>query len=146
MMQNVGTDWNLCQNTWQSIIDRHGESPTANDFNSREFVIVAVWTVYGIVDNGGFEYLFEGDLPGDPGYQRSLAAFRTIGCAEALWAFEEALSLFPGGVVPKDSDERNEVFRANPEAIRNAIACRFWDSNDEIVSKLAEYIRKEFME
>ncbi|MCI0411303.1 DMP19 family protein [bacterium] len=93
MSKKVNSDWNLCQDTWQQIIDRYGENPSASDFTPREFVVVAVWTVSGIVGNGGFEYLFEGDLPGDTDYQLALMAFRTIGCEEAASTFEEAQSM-----------------------------------------------------
>jgi hypothetical protein len=136
--------WDLCQATWKSIVDRYGESAMATDFTPRERVVVAVWTVSGIVGNGGFEYLFGSELPGDPDYQLSLDAFRAIGCDEAVAAFEGALCLFPGGVVPHDDEERATAFATNPEHLRTALASRFWATDDIMVTKLAAFIRKEF--
>lgn len=93
-------------------------------------MVVAVWTVYGIIGNGGFEYLFESRVPGDPDYLRSLEAFRAIGCGEAVAAYEGALRLFPGGFVPRDDQERKRVFRATPEDVRAALAGRFRHAGD----------------
>lgn len=145
MDKKLTNDWNLCHETWQGIIDRYDENPTASDFTPRELVVVAVWTVSGIIGNGGFEYLFEGDLPGDPDYRLALSAFRTIGCEEAFSAFEDALGLFPGGVTPEDIDERVKAYQSNPAEVRVSLATRFWAADEKIVTKLAAYIRQEFM-
>jgi hypothetical protein len=136
-------DWNLCQRAWKALVERHGDNPAATDFTPREFVVVAVWTVSGIVGNGGFEYLFESDLPGDLDYQLSLAAFRMIGCDEAVAAFEGALRLFPGGSVPRDCAERARAFAATSEDVRTRLATRFWAADEDMVTKLAAYIRRE---
>lgn len=136
--------WDLCQATWKSIVDRYGDGAKATDYAPREWVVVAVWTVSGIVGNGGFEYLFESQLPADPDYQLSLDAFRAIGCKDALAAFEGALRLFPGGIVPHDGEERARVFVASPEEVRTALARRFWDAADAVVANLADFIRREF--
>ena len=135
-------DWDLCNATWKGLVDRRGENPRATDFTPGEFVVVAVWTVFGIVRNGGFECLFSSDLPGDPGYKLALEAFRTLGCESALASFEGALSGFPGGVIPEDDAERKRLFMASSEEVRAALAAQFWNAEAEIVSKCAAYIRQ----
>src|SRR5262245_63775631 len=104
-------DWDLCDVTWRRATDRYGDTAVATDFSPTDRVVVLVWTAYGIVENGGFEYLFSSDLPGDPTYQLTLDAFRTIGSVAAASALEDALAAFPTGTPPTEVDERLALFR-----------------------------------
>jgi len=88
----------------------------------------------------GFRFLFEGYFEGDPGFVYTTAAFRVIECNEAAEAFKEGLALFRGNLPPEDIGERLEVYLKWPEKARNRINERFWDSNEDITAKLAEYI------
>jgi hypothetical protein len=45
--------------------------------------VLFVHAARGLIENGGLEYFFEDDFPGQPAYDRFAAAFRTIGAAEA---------------------------------------------------------------
>ncbi len=65
-----------------------------------------VWHSAGIIDNGGFEYLFAGDFPGDPDYQITAETYKTAGLLRGYEAFQEAFALFPKGRVPHDRAER----------------------------------------
>jgi len=143
MKPELKAPWRLCNSTWQRIVDRYGENPKATDFSPKERPVVLVWTVTGIVENGGFEYLFGEDLPGDPGYQLAIEAFRTIGCKRATRALRDALRLFPDGKVPASVPRRRAVFRAHPDKKRDRLASRFWNAEAEIVTHLAAYIREE---
>ena len=62
-------DFALCNGKWRAITDRYGDSAKATDFSEDERTVVLVWTVLGIVDNGGFRYLISSELPGDPQYK-----------------------------------------------------------------------------
>jgi hypothetical protein len=137
---DLGGAWELCNSAWRGIVDQHGDAARATDFAAHERVVVLVWTVMGIVDNGGFEYLFSSELPGDPGYRLSLAALRTIRCHGAADALEDALRVFPGGQAPLDDATRKAMFDAHPEEERRRLASRFWQAHDAIVMKLAAYI------
>ena len=75
MKNNVieGNDsFTICNNTWKNIINKYGEAAIATDFNESERVIALVWTVTGIIGNGGFEYLFSSNLPSDENYKYTL--------------------------------------------------------------------------
>jgi hypothetical protein len=145
MLDTVEDDFRLCNSMYESIISRSEKtSPPATDFSEGERVVVLVWYVMGVIDNGGFHYLFESALPGDPYYYSTLEAYKQIGCDSAVEAFEQALRLFPNRKPPRDDHERIQAYEKHPQAIRNAIDSRFWKGHDEIVKDLAKYIRANF--
>ena len=92
MLENVEDDFRLCNSMYESIIS-HSEkvSPPATNFSEEERAVILVWYVMGVIDNGGFHYLFESALPGDPYYHFTLEAYKQIGCDSAVEAFEQAL-------------------------------------------------------
>jgi hypothetical protein len=59
MEPDLSVPWRLCNSTWARIVRRYGENANATDFDPTERPVVLVWTVTGIVGNGGFEYLFD---------------------------------------------------------------------------------------
>jgi Domain of unknown function (DUF4375) len=138
-------DWELCNRTCKRLIELYGSDARATDIPQKERTVVLVWTVHGIVGNGGFEALFSGDLPGDPGYQLALDAFRVIGCEVAATAFEDALAVFPRGRVPKDEAKRKAAFVAHGEKDRDLLASRFFRAATDIESRLAAYIRQHHL-
>lgn len=107
-----------------------------------ESVIELVWHVSGLVGNGGFGFLFSGDLNGDPGYIRAEKAFQTIGATEAAAAFQEALGLFEGGRLPHYISVRMRRYESAPEEERERIDLRFFRADTEVVRALADYIRR----
>src|SRR4051812_44953511 len=88
-------DFELCSGVFKHIADRHGNELNVDEETEPERVVTLVWHSYGIIGNGGFQYLFEGTFNGDPGFVLTAAAFRRIRCAGAAEAFEEALAMFP---------------------------------------------------
>jgi hypothetical protein len=97
--------------------------------------------VDGIIGNGGFRYLFESGLPGDPHYQMALSAFRTLGCPESVRAFSEALALFPGGLPPTNGRERLGIYLENVDGSPSSQDVCFWDAHRTRRQNLNEYIR-----
>lgn len=57
--------------------------------------VVLVHAAQGIIDNGGLEYFFESDFPGQPPYSRFVEAYRRIGALEEAQALADAVKLFP---------------------------------------------------
>ncbi len=57
--------------------------------------IALLYVFQGKVDNGGFRYPLETDLPGWPPYSAFVEAYRAIGANEAAKALEEAVAMFP---------------------------------------------------
>jgi hypothetical protein len=138
-------DFDLCSGTYESIISHTQKpSPLATDFSEEERIVILVWYAMGVIDNGGFHYLFESALPGDPYYHFTLEAYKQIGCDSAVEAFEQALGLFPNRKPPTDDQQRIQQYEICPEDIRNAIDSRFWRGHNDIVKNLAKYIRANF--
>ncbi|HLI77132.1 MAG TPA: hypothetical protein VKV02_09315, partial [Acidobacteriaceae bacterium] len=52
--------------------------------------IALLYTVQAMIDNGGFRYFFEGDMPFQPPYSVVVDAYRTIGATEAANHLETA--------------------------------------------------------
>ena len=94
----------------------------------------------GAIGNGGFDYLFEGRIPGDPDYKLSIAAYRTIGCHAAADAFEAAIALFPGGVVPADVERPSDHFYDVPEHRRRAATDVYYGAVADLDERLAAYV------
>jgi hypothetical protein len=57
--------------------------------------VVLVHAAQGIIDNGGLQYFFESDFPGQPPYSVFVDAYRAIGADEEASALAEAVKLFP---------------------------------------------------
>ena len=93
-------DWDLVNATFTKISDRHNHWVDASVYSPVERVIMLVWHLTGIIGNGGFEYLFAGEIDGDPDYHIAAEACKEAGLVRSYEAFREAFSLFPGGVVP----------------------------------------------
>lgn len=57
--------------------------------------LVLVDITHGIIDNGGLEYLFENDFPGNPPYSLFSDAFRRIGAESVASCIELSSQMFP---------------------------------------------------
>lgn len=112
-----------------------------DSYTEEERVVTLVWHAAGIIGNGGFEYLFEGDFNGDPGFIQTAAAFKTIGALESYAAFQRALSIF-GGQYPADPEQRIDAWQRVSEDERDAIERQFYDDEEIMHAGLARYIRE----
>jgi hypothetical protein len=136
-------DFDLVNGTFVKIGDRYGHWVDASQYTAEERVIMLVWHSSGIIDNGGFEYLFSGDFDGDPEFRITADAYRIAGLIGGYDAFQEAFSRFPDSTVPHTSKERIAQYSTTPEAVREAINRKHWqDGWDNLrEKKLAEFIR-----
>src|ERR687890_591346 len=57
--------------------------------------VVLVHAAQGIIDNGGVQYFFESDFPGQPPYSVFVDAYHTIGAEDEAQALADAVKLFP---------------------------------------------------
>jgi hypothetical protein len=57
--------------------------------------VVLVHAAQGIIDNGGLQYFFESDFPGQPPYSVFVEAYRAIGANDEAQALADAVKLFP---------------------------------------------------
>jgi hypothetical protein len=135
----------LCNDTCLAVERRMVEVPFAK-LPIEYRTVWLVWGAGGIIDNGGFEFLFECSVDEDPSFAKSAAAFDEIGCSAASKAFGKAFALFPRARVIKDHDRRVEYYRSVPEGKREPINSAFWKASrcgkGEITARLAKYIRK----
>lgn len=139
-------DFDLCDETYWKIVSHYGEDLRACDLPDIHRAVLLVWHSSGIIDNGGFEYLFSGDLGGDPDYSLTCKSFGIIDCDKALESFKEALAVFPDQETIMDLDKRKQFFESYPEEVKDIINSKFWSvgigGTDEIKTLLASYIRK----
>jgi hypothetical protein len=105
-------------------------------------VVLLAWHAMGIIDNGGFQYLFEGSFEVDPGIGKTAAVFTRIDSRPCAEAFEEVFRLFPDSKPPTDDFERLELYEAVSEDRRRAIDRKFWSGSRSIPTLLARYIRE----
>ena len=74
-------DGKLCDGAF----DRFAEFSNKIDVDSyseEERVVTLVLHSFGIIGNGGIEYLFAGNFNGDPGFVYTAAAFKAIGATD----------------------------------------------------------------
>ena len=137
-------DGDLVNGTFYKIGERYGHWVDATQYSAEEQVIMLVWHSSGIIDNGGFEYLFAGEFPGDPDYHITAEAYKTAGLLRAYEAFQEAFALFPGGKVPDDCAERHQQYQAANRSARDRLDRKLWQDGYDGTRerKLAEFIRK----
>ena len=57
--------------------------------------VLLVHTAQGIIDNGGLQYFFESNFPGEPPYSVFVDAYREIGAEAEATALSAAVALFP---------------------------------------------------
>jgi hypothetical protein len=141
LLEKAG-DFDLVNGTFVKIGDRYRHWVDACRYQAEERIIMLVWHSAGIVDNGGFEYLFEGDY-GDPDFRITADAYQAVGLTRGYQAFQEAFGLFPGGKIPHDAHTRLAQYLKAPEALRMAINEKHWnDRSDKSREKLlARFIR-----
>ena len=71
--------------------------------------VVLVHAAQGLIDNGGLQYFFESDFPGQPPYSVFVEAYRAIGANGEADALADAVNLFPFAD-PHRFQERRENF------------------------------------
>lgn len=139
-----GSDFDLCNGVFKQIAGKYKHDIAADEYTETERVVMLTWHARAIVDNGGFEYLFSYDVPGDPGFTMTVIAFETLGIERAVSAFREALALFPCSKPHRDPEKRMQIYKKAAEATREEINRKFWSAgwDKEIETRLDAYIRK----
>ena len=137
----INDDSDLCACLHKNIVSKTGEDIEISHWSEGVTAFSLVSIASGIIDNGGFQYLFEGNFKGDPGYLITKAAFHTVHARVSAAAFEEALSLFTNGELPENIELRLDLYQEVDQEVRNAIDFKFWSGSDEIEHLLAVYVR-----
>lgn len=138
------SDYQLVDQVFDKIIAHYGDDLV--NCPAEVSVVVLALTASGVIDNGGFEYLFcEWHFPRDPDFTRTSEAFRTVGLNRAYQAFQEAFALFPDGIPPRDPKLRERLYEQADETRRNEVNTEFWQDFREggIRERIfAQYIRE----
>jgi hypothetical protein len=135
-------DFELCDELFKLMIKHYGEDFDVSKCKEKDQPVILAWHAAGIIDNGGFQYLFEGNFKGDPHFAKTEAAFKTIKASKCAEAVEEALKLFPDSKPPQDIDKRLKIYQAVPAAKRESIDVKFFSESKEMKTILAKYIRE----
>lgn len=106
-------------------------------------VFVMIYTAQGIIDNGGFQYLFECDFPGNPEYKRFSDAYREIGAGVIADLLDRAASLFPFTDAHLKRDERISYLRQHCVEADSPMGLLSGEAIGQrlVFTRLAEYVR-----
>jgi len=75
-----------------------------------------VYSAWGIIENGGLQYFFESNFPGDPPYDVFVQAFSSVGLTEIALRFSKLVSLFPFDDPHKFPQERQDFIDSRPSS------------------------------
>lgn len=74
-------------------LERLGGDPSKLDIPQQTVAIL--YSIQPMIDNGGFQYLFENDFPHQPPYSGFVDAYRRIGSTLAAERLAKAVAMFP---------------------------------------------------
>jgi hypothetical protein len=135
-------DFELCTQLFLRMIEHYGDNFDISKCKEKDQLVILVWHASGIIDNGGFQYLFEGSFKGYPYFAKTAAAFKTIKAARCAEAVDEALQLFPDSKPLEDINKRLRIYQAVPAEERGAIDMKFFSESRHMRTILAKYIRE----
>ena len=134
-------DGELIDVVLDSIYALDAEKIDLGKYSVHEETLILVFQILGLAGNRGFEGLFCDEIDGDPGYVRSVAAFKRIEATKAAFCFAELLELFAKTSHRKSFDKRADDFAKANNVKLEMLEGAFLDAEPEIISKLAKYIR-----
>lgn len=134
-------NFKLCDGVVTRIIEYHGDNIDVSALRQEERVVFLVWQAAGIIGNGGFRYLFEGNFKGDPDFALTAEAFQTIGCQKAAEAVQKTLAIFPHSRPPTDIDKRLRYYLKRITSWPTDMDMQFFEAQDDLTNCLARYIR-----
>lgn len=106
--------------------------------------VVVIDTAQGIIDNGGLEYFYESDFPGNPPYSFFVETFRRIGAESVASCIEESSRMFPFPEPHLHEAKRQQWLEtvkhddAHPFVRLSRRAC----GDESVFRKLAEYAER----
>lgn len=77
-------------------------------------VVVIVYSAWGLIENGGFQYFFESNFPEEPPYEVFIQAFSSVGLTDIALRFSKLISLFPFDEPHKFPRKRQEFIGLKP--------------------------------
>jgi len=121
-------------------LGQRAEARGLESLSSAERTALLVWWSKGIIDNGGFEYFYEGTTNA----AEVADAYEKLGLISAAEAFRQSLLFFPPDVIEKGYEACREWMARYSEDERTLhfgkLNSTVW--NLDLSDSLAEYIRK----
>ena len=136
-----GEDFALCNHLFGRICEVHGNGADASALSDEKRTVYLVWGSHGVIGNGGFRYLFESTVRGDPHYSLTRHAFETIGCSEAAEAFAQALAAFPESRPPANQTKRLRAYLRWMPSVPSPADRAFFAAEGTIIRCLANWVR-----
>lgn len=138
-------DIDLADSTFKRILKEHGDDVDPSKIPKSQQTVMLVYHSYGILGNGGFQYLFEGDFTGDPEFLLTRQAYKTIGATDASAAFEKAFAVFPNATPPDNIDRRLKMWRSKYKLSDawtddSSPDSMYLSAMDGVMQKLSDYI------
>jgi hypothetical protein len=135
----------LIDTTFTKILNHYGKNLNPSQIPEPHRTAILVLHAHGIIGNGGFPYLFEGDFPGDPEFLLTRQAFRAINATNASAAFQKAFAVFPNSTPPNEIDDRLQLWQSKytlRDAIRDETSPDgiYFNAMDETMRLLERYI------
>ena len=108
-------------------------------------VVWAVTQAQGTIDNGGLQYFFENDWPGNPSYSFFSNALKVIGALEAANTIDAAVAMFPSNQPETDLELRRNVMEIAEQNGRKQspfyqLSSKLIELGGETMMSLAAYI------
>ncbi len=116
---------------------------------------MTVWAIeqaQGTVNNGGFQFFFENDWPGNPEYAQFVEAFQRIGALEAADCLHDAVDMFPCESPHLDREIRRSYLatlrekQGRRQSVIDKLGNRVMDLGGETFIFLAAYILRHIEE
>jgi hypothetical protein len=130
------------------------DSPSWSPYNQgvQRMTIWAIEKAQGTVNNGGFQFFFENDWPGNPEYVLFVEAFQRIGALEAADCLQDAIDMFPSESPHLDREMRRSYLASLREkqgrwkSVIDKLGDRVRDQGGETFILLAAYILRHIEE
>ncbi len=104
--------------------------------------VAVIYSVQGIIDNGGLEYLFESDFNGTPEYSFFVEVYRRVGAESAASCIETAAAMFPFSQ-PHLHEEKRQKWLENVRDDESHLFVKLSRkvcSDETVFAKLAEHV------
>src|SRR5215210_2243618 len=135
-------DFDLCNGLFQLLLAHHGEAFDPAAIPPEHRTVLLVWLTTGVIANQGFNGFFGVDLPVDPDYTHTRAAYEAIDCEPAALVVRRVFDAFPDGVPPADPRARVQLFGKANHHVHGALNRDFIKARGALTAALARYIRE----
>jgi len=132
-------DFEFVNNTFKALAERKQQRGETS-IDDIERVVLLVWHASGIIENGGFRYFFECNLP----LRQTSEAYSRIGVEEVATILSRVQELFPNRDIPDDYDERMAIVEGiyeNQGDLLSNLESEFYRADGLMEQQLAGWIR-----